>query len=73
MTSPYLDLPLRDLPEAMADQRLRDAAPDLLAALEKLLFIGEYDLRHPSNCGPTKSGIIGEARAAIAKACQTED
>lgn len=50
------------------DRRIRDAAPELLAALEKILWlVDQHQLieRASSHCGPL---IFDEARAAIAKA-----
>lgn len=72
MTSPYLDRPLRSEAEAVAmkqdDQRIRDAAPDLLTALESLLH-SIPDTTH--NRQSSQLAIAwGQANAAIAKAHQ---
>lgn len=65
--SSYLDRPLRNETEAVAEQRIRDAAPDLLAALEGAVRFFEeatdYEATHPFEyASPLK------ARATIAKA-----
>ena len=46
----------------LSRKRVRDAAPDLLAALEAL-----YNIQRPTPPGTARSQIFADARAAIAK------
>jgi hypothetical protein len=59
----------REREKLRADKRLRDAAPDLLAALLKVLPLAETYLRTvPGTADHTTAATIAAARAAIAKA-----
>jgi len=49
--------------ERQAKFRIREAAPDLLAACEAALAFWE-----PNGCGETSSPVAAKLRAAIAKA-----
>ena len=79
MTSPYLDKPLRSEAEAQRDKliiakyeaelRVRDAAPDLLAALEALVVsIAPFESMIAGAIGNTSMPAMKKTRAAIAKA-----